>query len=275
MSATGGLLAGFRRRLGPASSGRAARPDRAKTGIALVSSNFGGIDAIKPFPAVPGVDTLYYTDADALADTDPEVVASWGRIIVPDYPRYDFGPRLRAKYFKLQIHRLPETESYRWLAWADSAVQFRDASFLLRETERLAPLAPHQRLALVPHPDRNTIREEYEWMEQQVATGGEYAEYLRVRYAQEKITEQMNFFAGRGWNLDAKLWCGTIWLIENNDLITRCWDGWWDQNLRYGIQDQLSLPVMLDVFGLEPQALPLYVWKNEFWEHVKHQNLVM
>ncbi len=271
MSATGGILAGFRRWLRPTSSGRAARPERAKAGIALVSANFGGIDAIKPFRPLPGIDTFFYTDTDALADADPEIVASWGRIIVPDYPRYDFGPRLRAKYFKLQIHRLPETEPYRWLAWADSSVQFRDASFLLREAERLAPLAPHQRLALVPHPERSTLREEYEFTRQHIANGNEH---LRVRYAQEKMTEQMNFFAGRGWNLDAKLWCGTIWLIENNDPITRCWDSWWDQNLRYGMQDQLSLPVVIEAFGLEPQALQFNLWKNDFFDWVTHRNLM-
>jgi len=255
----------------PASSGRAARPECAKAGIALVSANFGGIDAIKPFPPLPGVDAFFYTDADTLAAADPEVIPSWGRIIVPDYPRYDFGPRLRGRYFKHQIHRLPETESYRWLAWAASSLQFRDASFLLREADRLASLPPHQRLALVPHPDRNTIREEYEFILQQIANGGEYSEYLRVRYAQEKMTEQMNFFAGRGWNLDAPLWCGTFWLIENNDPITRCWNSWWDQNLRYGMMDQLSLPVLIEAFGLEPQALQLHLWKNEFWEHVTHR----
>jgi len=47
-----------------------------------------------------------------------------------------------------------------------------------------------------------------------------------------------------------------------------------DQNLRYGMQDQLSLPVMLDAFGLEPQALPLHVEKNEFWERAAHRNLM-
>ncbi len=234
----------------PVSSGRAAQRTPAKTGIALVSANFGGIDAINRFPPVPGVDTFFYTDAEALAAADPEAAASWGRIIVPDYPRHDFAPRL------------------------DSSVQFRDASILLREAERLGPLGPHQRLALVPHPERNTVREEYEYILQEIANDRPYGEYFRVRYAEEKMTEQMAFFADRGWSLDATLWCGTVWLIENNEAIARCWDGWWDQNLRYGMQDQLSLPVMLDAFGLEPQALPLHVEKNEYWERAAHRNLM-
>jgi hypothetical protein len=251
--------------------GSTARPNREKSGLALVTANFGGIDTIKPFPTQPGIDTYYYTEADVLAGADRAAVASWGRMIVPDYPRYDFSPRLRGRYFKHQIHRLPETEPYRWLAWADSALQFRDPTFLLREAERLATLPPHQRLALVPHPDRHTIREEYEYITREIAQGNEY---LRSRYAQEKMTEQMHFFAKRGWNLEAPLWCGTVWLIENNDSITRCWDDWWDQNLRYGMMDQLSLPVLLDHCGLEAQAMDFNLWNNFFFDWVTHRALM-
>jgi hypothetical protein len=240
-------------------------------GLALASANFGGIDAIKPFPQVVGIDTYLYTDAEGFSGADPAAVASWRRVIVPDYPRHDFGPRLRGRYFKHQIHRLPEMEPYQWLAWADASLQFRDPSFLLRETERLAALAPHQRVALVPHPDRNTIREEYEFIRQEIEKGNEY---LRLRYANEKMMEQMNSFEGRGWNLDSRLWCGTIWVIENNDLIARCWDSWWDQNLRYGMMDQLSLPVLLHWFGLEPQAMDFNLSHNSFFDWVMHRNIM-
>ena len=88
------------------------------------------------------------------------------------------------------------------------------------------------------------------------------------------MIEQINYFRGRGWDLAAPLWCGTIWLIENNELIARCWDSWWDQNLRYGMMDQLSLPVLLRYFGLEPQRLEFNLWKNEFFEWVSHRALM-
>ena len=32
-------------------------------------------------------------------------------------------------------------------------------------------------------------------------------------------------------------------MIENNERLRRAWDDWWDQNLRFGLMDQLSLPV--------------------------------
>jgi hypothetical protein len=189
-------------------------------------------------------------------------------VILPDYPRDDFGTRLRSRYFKHQIHRLPEMENYRWLAWADSSLLFRDASFLLRKTEQLAALPGHQRLALVPHPDRKSVREEYEFIQGRIEQGNEY---LTMRYGKEKMTEQMQFFASRGWNVDApSLWCGGFWIVENSDLIASCWNAWWDQNIRYGVMDQLALPVLLEQSGLEPQAMDLNIWKNDYFEFVAH-----
>jgi hypothetical protein len=248
---------------------RARRSKR--QGVALVSANFGGIDAIKFFPLTPGIDTFYYTDTATVSGADANAVSSWGRMLIPDYPRHDFGPRLRGRYFKHQIHRLPETEHYRWLIWADSTLQFRDASFLLRTTEQLASLPPRQRLALVPHPDRKTVREEYEHIRDAIAAGNQY---LVLRYADEKMSEQMSFFASRGLNVDAPLWCGTIWLIENNNIVTDCWNSWWDQNLRYGMMDQLSLPVLLDQHGLEPQIMDFNLWSNPFFDWTMHRVLM-
>src|SRR5436190_10228783 len=237
--------------------------------LALVTANFGGLDDMRLFPSMPGIDTFYYVDADTLSRTDPTAMSSWDQVIVPDYPRHDFEPRLRARYFKHQIHRLPEVEPYRWLAWADSSLLIKDAIFLLREAERLRGLAPRKRLALVPHPDRQTVRQEYEFISREIEQGNDY---LRSRYADEKMPEQMKFFTSRGWNLDAKLWCGTIWLVENNTTINWCWDSWWDQNLRYGMMDQLSLPVLLDEFALEPQAMELNLRSNCFFDWGPHRH---
>lgn len=245
-----------------------ASADTAKSGLALVTANFGGIDKIRSFPAQHGISAFYYTEANTLSATDAATAASWTRVMLPDYPRHDMVPRLRAKYFKLQIHRLPEVEPYRWLAWGDASLQFNDLSFLFEFCNTLALLPDHQRVALIPHPHRSTIRQEYEFVQNEIAAGDEY---LRVRYGQEKMTEQMSYFLKCGWNLDAPLWCGTTWLVENNEVIRRCWNGWWDQILRYGMQDQLSLPVLLDAFGLQAQSFGFDLTDNPFFKWEPHQ----
>lgn len=236
--------------------------------IALITANFGGIDAVKPLPPHDGIDAFYYTDEQTCCDAPETVAATWTRILIPNYPRHDFGPRLRSRYFKHQIHRLTEGSRHRWLVWSDSSLQFHDLSFLRPWAKRLADLPPTHRLMLVPHPGRNTVGEEYSFIQSQIQANDEYH---RIRYAQEKMTEQIEYFESRGWNLGARLWCGTFWMIERNDLLCRCWDDWWDQNLRYGMMDQLSLPVLLEHHGCVPQALEARFWTSNCFSYVQHQ----
>lgn len=235
--------------------------------VALVTANFGGIDELKALPDHDGVDAFYYTDEEARRRADSQALASWTRVIVPDYPRHDFVPRLRARYFKHQIHRLDEVQDHRWLVWADSSLQFSETQFILEQVDRLASLSPRQRIMVVPHPDRGTVREEYQFIKDAMANGNEY---LRKRYEREKMTEQISHFQRRGWNIDASLWCGTFWIVENSDVFKRLWNDWWDQNLRFGLMDQLSLPVILEQYHCVPQRLDIHLYRNEYFVKIQH-----
>src|SRR5262249_8622736 len=208
---------------------------------------------------------FYYTDQPV----PPEIAMTWTRVIAPNYPRHDFNPRLRAKYFKLQIHRLDEVRDHRWLVWADASLRFRDLSFLREHASVLAQLPAHRRALMVPHPDRATVIEEFEFCEQLIAGGHPY---LTVRYADEKLREQIDYYLAGGWNVQAKLWSGGFWLVENTELVRRALDEWWDQNLRFSIQDQLSLPVILDRYGIEPQALSINVTQNDYFDVGRHKD---
>ena len=235
--------------------------------VALVTANFGGIDELRGLPPHDGIDAFYYTDEATRLGADSTAIASWTQVLVPDYPRHDFGARLRARYFKHQIHRLDEVRNHRWLVWADSSLQFHETDFILEHVEKLRSLPPHKRILVVPHPERRTIREEYEFIRDLIAQGNEY---LILRYQQEKMTEQMEYFRRQGWDLEARLWCGTFWIVENSDLLNRLWDDWWDQNIRFGMMDQLSLPVLLDHHGCDPEQLDVVLWENAHFIHVKH-----
>jgi hypothetical protein len=189
-------------------------------------------------------------------------------MLVPNYPRHDLNPRLRSRYFKHQIHRLDEVRSHRWLVWCDGSIQLHETRFLVAAIEKLKRLQPHQRVMLVAHPDRRSVVEEYEFIHGEIVRGNEY---LRIRYAQEKMTEQMDWFRGRGWNVGARLWAGGLWIVENTDLYRRCWDDWWDQNVRFGMMDQLSLPVMLEQHRVQPQTMDLSLWDNPHFTLISHR----
>jgi hypothetical protein len=248
-----------------AQPGEVPRHDLESDTVALVTANFGGIDEVKALPDHDGIDAFCYTDQTV----SPEVASTWTRVIAPNYPRFDFNPRLRAKYFKLQIHRLDEVRNYRWLVWADASLRFRNLSFLREQASALARLPVHRRVLMVPHPDRATLIEEFEFCEQLVLSG---YPYLTARYANEKMREQVDYYRARGWNVQAKLWCGTFWMVENTELVRRALDQWWDHNLRFGIQDQLSLAVILDNNGIEPTPLAIEPRTNAYFDWTNHLN---
>jgi hypothetical protein len=235
--------------------------------IALVSANFNYFDSVKQLPKSDGVDSFFYCDEKTRATISAEVAASWTRIVVPNYPRYDFEPRLRARYFKHQIHRLDEVSDHRWLVWSDSSIRFKETRFLVDQCRALESRVANQRVLVIPHPDRKTVLEEYEYLSAKIQIG---SVYHVERYGREKMPEQMAHYSKRGWSVEVPLYCGTLWIIENSDALHRCWDDWWDQNIRFGMMDQLSLPIMLAQHKLEPQLLSVPLQDNEHFTVESH-----
>lgn len=235
--------------------------------IALVTANFGSFDSVKPLPVNEEIESFYYCDEKTHAASSPEAVASWTRVIVPNYPRHDFAPRLRSRYFKHQIHRLDQVRDHRWLVWSDSSIRFKETRFLVEACRELEGLPPSQRALMLPHPQRKTVREEYEYIAAKIRAG---SSYHAQRYASEKMPEQMAHFRERGWSVEAPLFCGTIWIIENAEPFRRCWDDWWDQNIRFGLMDQLSLGIVLAARNLEPRLAAFSLIDNPHFEVESH-----
>jgi len=237
--------------------------------IALVTSSFEGIDRIKPIARHPDVETICFTDQATLADSDG--AGTWSRVVIPDYPLAELPSRMRARYFKTQIHRLKEVGSRRWLVWTDALFSFHDLEFLTELTATLDALDHRSRLFLMPHPDRKTVAEEFAFIRRAMETG---SEYLHLRYDLQLMTQQMDMFIAKGMNVNGRLWASGFWVVENNVHINACWDAWWKQTLQFGVMDQLPLPPLLDAYGLKPQTLPINFRDNEYFKWTGHQDPV-
>lgn len=223
--------------------------------IALVAANFGAIDPIHPLPDHSGIDAFYYTDS-------PIDGGNW-KTIRPNYPRYDFDNRLRAKYFKLQIHRLSEVKNHRWLVWNDSSLRYHsDISFINAWTKRLEALPKHQHALFIPHPDRTTISEEFLFIMERMRLGDQY---LISRYAKEHMMEQIADIGE-----DGKLWCGGFWIVENTPLYHNFLNDWWDHSLKFGIMDQLPIPSLFKKHGIDPQVFPVNTYLNQYWRWTRN-----
>lgn len=241
--------------------------------LALVSANFGGIDPIFQLPEHEGIDCFYYTDTDA---ANHENAQTWTKVIKTNYPRYDLSPRVKAKYFKCQIHRLDEIQEYDYFFWTDSCQIHHQLKYLLGMADELEKQQDNHRMLVVPHPFNypicnNTIQAEYEAIMEQMKTNP----YLQVRYEKEMLTEQVEYYRSLGWETDKiELYASTCFMVKNNVRYHQAFDYWWDQNLKWGITDQLSLPIALAKYNIQPTKLNVLLWKNQFFTHGSHVKLM-
>lgn len=194
-------------------------------------------------------------------------MASWTRIIQPAYPRHDFSDRLKAKYFKLQPDRLAEVKPYEFIGWMDARITMKNTAFLRAAVRKLRRLEPHRRCMIYAHPWRKTVEEECATILKGIAEGNER---LVRKFSGEPLQQQVDDNRAAGFDMSARLLAGSFWIRENSPMMNAAWDEWWDQNLRYSISDQLSLPLVLARAGIIPTIIPGDVYKNDDLSYIKH-----
>ena len=233
--------------------------------IAFVTSNFGGVDRVKPLPAHPGIDAILYTDMPRILDTKPVDMATWDRVTVNPLVGYSDEPWLRSRFFKQQMHTLPEMREYDYLVWADASLLFRDMSFINVLCDYLPELPANERALFVPHPDRRFVEDEYDFVCERLKQGDNY---LQARYDEEQMTKQMYYLEASGINCaQTKLWCAGFFVLQNSMYNALALNNWWKQTKRFGRMDQLSLSAAFSLEGVRVRTLKkdMNVYQNEFF----------
>lgn len=236
----------------------------------LVTANFGGIDELKPLPPRHGMAAYCYVDA---FEYEPQraTTSTWTELIRSTGPADIADPRVKGKYIKTQIHHLPAVGDARWLMWADASIRFIDLAFVGAALRKLSMLPEGRRVLLMPHPHRSTIQDEYEFVKAQIASG---EPYLTTRYTTVRLDHQMKSAVQDPRRLQCRLFAGTIWIVENTDLMRSVWDTWWESVRHPGSMDQLSLPLVLDDHGIEPVSWDLDLFANPYFVVEPHRRLM-
>ncbi len=147
--------------------------------IAVVTAIFGGKDTQKPFAAqsVP-CDYFCFTEANS-------------PVPLPNLP-----DRLKAKYFKLQMHRvLPGYDAY---VWIDGNVEVTSADFVKVMTDDLSGIR------IQKHHERQTIGEEIDFIMKSDNV------YLTTRYGAQPLKQEYEFYLNDGMRESAPLYSCNI-----------------------------------------------------------------
>jgi hypothetical protein len=174
-------------------------------------------------------------------DPSTEVPAPWEPVPIRSEGRYD-SPRMVAKWFKLQPHRLFASQH---VIWVDANMEVTWSGFA-----RAALLARHDGFAAWRHPRRECIYAEAEASIGVEAQGG--------KYDRQTICDQVDAYRKEGHPEHAGLFaCGTLAWDLSNDLPRKLADAWLTECELWSPQDQISLPVVARRLGVEPGVFPL------------------
>lgn len=189
--------------------------------IAIVSANLGDYD-----PQVPWVEQL---------TRRPDVMFDMVRFTDSTCP-----PRVKAMTSSLQcgiikMHMwdfVPGYDAYIWMDASRGMLRPDTAEWF---TSKLGSAE----LLLFLHPERRTIREEYDFIKTRMARPGE--RYLTGRYRGEWLDEQYAA-VNVPWHTDNVLYASTAFMCRPTLRVKDMMRAWFYHKARYLLHDQLALP---------------------------------
>jgi GT2 family glycosyltransferase len=213
--------------------------------IALYTTIFGDYAKLLPVPAETELDADLFCITD---NPDIENPGGW-KIIVPDYPRLDLAPRMRAKFFKIFPWEAEGMSKYEAFIFIDGSIEITDPDFVKYCLKHLT-----SDILVFKHPARNCIYEELK------------TSLPLVKYKDENIEAQCNSYKPI-YPVNGGLYACGVMMVKNNERVKQFMGAWWWENIKWSFQDQLSFPVICKLLKVTPAIFPDNQMKNNYFKH--------
>jgi hypothetical protein len=200
---------------------------------------YGGYDELKPHPDHPDVEQwLCYTDDESLVGTP-----GWDVVVTSARFKH---PRMDAKWWKCHP---PEAVYYQSSIWIDGSMLIHDPDFFTTVIDLLGV----DEMVMFQHPVRTSIIDEARVSEQM------------TKYAGLPVVQQAHHYCNEwGWH-DRELWASTSIGRRHTSTMLQFGAAWFSECEGWTYQDQISLPPLLERYGIVPAALPHNLWKNPWF----------
>jgi len=192
--------------------------------IKVYSAIYGGYDEVKvqPLKSKP----ILFTDGGNSDYWDVRV-----------RQRPEQHPRMKAKYFKCNSHKLDCDISI----YIDGSGTMIGKDFVERCLEYLGDAD----MLAFKHPDRDCIYAEAEFC------------HMFAKYIDVDIMGQVEKYRQQGWPEHAGLWACGLLVRRNNERVRKFNKLWWKHINKYTYQDQLSFPICVKESGVKLKTLEL------------------
>jgi hypothetical protein len=200
----------------------------------IISANFGNIDSNHL------IDNMIIYDESSL------------------FPHPNLSPRLRSKYFRMCTHSIHSSSFFIW----------SDASIILKEgiIDWLINRLGGFDALFFKHSERSSITEEKDYVLNHLDSP-----YLKQRYKGYNISEQVKDYLDDGFDDQIGLMeCG-LFIRRNKPNVNNAFNEWFIEQVKWSIQDQLSLPYILWKHQINFKLIEDYtVYEGPFHKYKGH-----
>jgi len=155
-----------------------------------------------------------------------------------------------------------ETESDYYI-WIDSKFKVKSENFV---NDIINYLGDYE-ICLFEHPDRDSIKKEGDFVLSGIINNDEY---LIDRYSGEKIKEQIDFYLNDKDFVDQNLFSLGFFVFSKKLIINKDYNlmtDWFFHNCYWSIQDQLSLPYLLQKHKTKYKTFNFNIFFNNYIEY--------
>ena len=208
--------------------------------IAIYTAFTGDYDTLKhPEVIDDNCDYICFTD-------NAELTSDLWKIIPMEESILDNNRK--AKQYKLLPHKY--LKDYKYSFWLDGTFKIKGS---IREYI-YNNIRANSKMLVVVHTERDCVYEEYD------------ASKIIPRYPRAVMEEQVEFYRSQGFPEHYGLGVmGALFRQHNHPDVIKVMEDWWDENIKYTNQDQLSYAYVCWKNDFHPSVSRVYYWDNEYW----------
>lgn len=169
-------------------------------------------------------------------------------------------PRTKGKIPKMLEWMETESDYYIWI---DSKFKVKSENFV---NDIINYLGDYE-ICLFEHPNRDSIKKEGDFVLSGIINNDEY---LIDRYSGEKIKEQIDFYLNDKDFVDQNLFSLGLFVFSKKLIINKDYNlmtDWFFHNCYWSIQDQLSLPYLLQKHKTKYKTFNFNIFFNNYTEY--------
>jgi hypothetical protein len=207
-------------------------------------------------------------DSDKFATYPNQKISPENSLSIFSYDDENFLPRKNAMHPRLQA-KIPkmlafeERPGYDYYIWLDASLLIKSENFV----QWLVDECKDEVAVFFKHPFRNSISEELEFMDYHMNSNNQY---LIDRYQNEPIHHQVKTYLEDNAFTDQFLIAAGAFIYTPKFALTGVLNNWFYQCARFSVQDQFSLPYVLQKSNLQPKLLEENILDNRYIASTAH-----